>query len=91
MLVSCSNCLIQVASHEENCKYLIEKGIFTAIVVLQDVHDELIRHMATVILAKLSYVPGLEDLALLNGAISSLQYLLGHVHRTDSLCYLLVR
>ncbi len=91
VLISCSQCLIQVSSHEENCKFLVEQGIFQSINTLQDSHDELLRYMTAIILAKLSYPIDQEDFLLLNGMLISLQYLISHVHRSDSLCYLLLR
>lgn len=89
--MSCSQCLIKVASLEENCKFLVEQGIFQSINILQDSHDELLRYMTSIILAKLSYPAGQEDFLVMNGMLASLQYLIGHVHRSDSLCYLLLR
>jgi hypothetical protein len=91
VLISCSQCLIQVSSFEENCKFLVDQGIFQSIGALQDSHDELLRFMTSIILAKLSYPAGQEDFLLMSGMLASLQYMLSHVHRSDSICYLLLR
>jgi len=89
VLVSCSDCLIQVSQREEHCKYLVDKGIFTAIVNLLE-KDETIRHRDSVIIAKLSYVMGLEDYLLLNNVILLIQSLLNHAHRSDTICFSLL-
>jgi hypothetical protein len=91
VLVNCCQCLIEVSSSPENTRLLVEKGIFQPICTLQDSHDESLKFMTSIILAKLSNSPGQEDLLLLNGMLSSIQFLLVRVHRTEGLCYLLIR
>lgn len=71
-------------------KHLIEKGILSGINRLLDC-DESIKYMASVIVARLTYPEEIEEILLLNGLMSVLQVLFSHVHRTDTLCLLLLR
>lgn len=81
----------QISSNEETCKYLVEKSICASIVTLSEYHDDAIKHAAALVIAKLSLVPNLEDLLMMNNVLTNVQMLLQQSHRVDTLCYLILR
>jgi hypothetical protein len=71
-------------------KYLIEKNILNGIQKLLD-FDESIKFMASIIVAKLTYPDEIEDVLVMNNILGTIQSLFSHAHRTDTLCFLLMR
>lgn len=71
--------------------YLVEKGILNGISKLLDSHDEAIKYMASIIVCQLTYPEEVENMLVLNGILATIQSLFSHVHRTDTLCYVMMR
>ncbi len=90
MLNTCAKSLIQASVHAENCRSLIDKNIFGAIGTLIEVNDEQMRHMTATILGNLSTARDSESLLAFNNVLQTVQTMFSHVHRTDTLCFLML-
>ena len=71
--------------------YLIEKGILTGITKLLDNGDETVKYMASIIVCQITYPDEVENMLVLNGIMATIQSLFSHVHRTDTLCHVMMR
>lgn len=71
--------------------YLVEKGILNGIGRLLDNGDETIKFMASIIVCQITYPEEAENMLVLNGIMNTIQSLFSHVHRTETLCHVLMR
>lgn len=70
---------------------LIDRNIFGALSTLIDINDDQMKHSAAKIIANLSGAPEKEELLVQHGMLGQVQTLNSHVHRTDTMCYILLR
>jgi hypothetical protein len=84
-------CHIQSSIDHAHCKVLLDRNIFGAAQQLLELADDQMKHSVACIIANLSCAPEKEELLVQHGILGQIQNLNGHVHRTDSMCYLLLR
>eukprot|EP01032_Pedospumella_encystans_P013724 gene13724-15786_t len=90
VLQICASCLIQSSTDHGNCKVLIDRNIFGALQTLIDIADDQMKHSAANIIANLSGAPEKEELLVQHGMLGLIQALNSHVHRTDTMCFILL-
>jgi len=70
---------------------LIDRNIFGSLQTLIDITDDQMKHSAANIIANLSGAPEKEELLVQHGMLGLIQTLNSHVHRTDTMCFVLLR
>lgn len=70
---------------------LLDRNIFGAAQQLLEIGDDQMKHSVACIIANLSCAPEREELLVQHGILGLIQNLNSHVHRTDTMCYLLLR
>ena len=70
---------------------LIDRNIFGALQTLIDITDDQMKHSAANIIANLSGAPEKEELLVQHGVLGLIQTLNSHVHRADTMCFVLLR
>lgn len=81
---------MQASLPPDNCKTLIDKNVFGAIAILVDVQDDQMKHMTSTILGNLSAAKDSEPLLAFHNVLQTIQALFSHIHRTDTLCFLMM-
>ena len=82
---------IQSSVDHDHCKVLLDRNIFGAKHQPNENPDDSMKHSVACILSNLSCAPDREELLVQHGALGLVQALNGHVHRTDTMCLLLLR
>ena len=70
---------------------LLDRNIFGAMQQLLELSDDQMRHSVANIIANLSGAPEKEELLMQFGVLGLIQNLNSHVHRTDTMCFVLLR
>lgn len=70
---------------------LLDRNIIGAAQQLLEMGDDQMKHSVACIIANLSCAPEREELLVQHGILGLIQNLNSHVHRADTMCYLLLR
>jgi hypothetical protein len=82
---------LQSSIDHAHCKTLLDRNIFGAMQQLLEVSDDQMKHSVANIIANLTGAPEKEEVLVQHGILGLVQNMNGHVHRTDTMCFLLLR
>ena len=75
-----------------NCRVLLSKNVMGALQRLVELRDQEMYHAVAHCLSNMcAAAPEDDELLLQHGAVAMVQNLIGNVHRTDTICFLLLR
>eukprot|EP01038_Epipyxis_sp_PR26KG_P005363 gene5363-7438_t len=90
VLTACAEALIQTSSSVKNTKTIFDKGIMSAVSILIDNLDDWIKHLASIIMANMTNNPELDDLLVMNGILSTIQSMIVHAQKIETILFLLL-
>lgn len=90
-MFGCSYFVAQSSIDPAHCKVLLDRSIFGSLQILIDMADDQMKHSSACIIANLSGAPEREELLVQHGILSLIQNLNSHVHRADTMCFILLR